>query len=264
MADVRQYILYCVVADTVFSYVHGGAWRDPEVDSKSFQATVDNLWQSPLKSRIEGFASINYRLSPYPSHPRLPSSPDDPSRNVHDPSHVEDLAAALSYLNKKYNIDGRYLLIGHSAGATMAFQVRNATVTTEPLPQPLAVLGVSGIYEFNAFVEYHKQIPAYDELTVNAFPERQKWAEDSPSSNQHPLGAIWETARAVIISHSKQDELVEAAQATYMLDRARNIFAGQGGVSFVEATGAHNDIWKSGHILAGVIVKSLNILKQQV
>jgi kynurenine formamidase len=231
------------------------------VDSRSFEPAIYALWKSPLRDRVAGFASINYRLSPYPLHPRLPSSPDDPSRNVHYPCSVMDIAAALLYLEENVKIANRYILIGHSAGATMAFQVSNAYMPDGPLPKPAIVLGISGIYNLEAFVESHKDIPAYRELTENAFPKRDEWERASPSSSHRSESAIWEDAKVVIISHSKEDELVEDEQASYMLEHARMLPHMKEKVHFLEATGAHDEIWESGHILAGLITKSLEILE---
>ena len=238
-------------------YIHGGAWRDPEVDSKSFQSAVDVLWGSNLRPRIAGFASINYRLSPYPGHSRFPSSPDDPSRNVRHPTHIEDVEKALLYLDEKYQISGRYLLSGHSAGGALVFQVSSAGLP-KPLPRPACVLGISGIYDLNAFVWSHSH-PAYKEIAENAFPNLQDWEKVSPSVAQKE-GTIWEGAKVIIISQSKSDELVEEAQPGYMLDLARSLPDVRDKVHFLEATGAHDDIWGKGDILAGLIIKSVELL----
>ncbi|KAI7696864.1 hypothetical protein KC353_g17306, partial [Hortaea werneckii] len=76
-------------------YIHGGAWRDPEIDSTSFTKAQNLLLQSRETDQIAGFASINYRLSPYPSHPQSPSDPSDPARNAHHPDHLNDILDAL-------------------------------------------------------------------------------------------------------------------------------------------------------------------------
>lgn len=241
-------------------YIHGGAWRDPAVDSMSFEPAVKELWKSSLNLSIAGFASINYRLSPYPSHPEDPSSPDDLSRNVHYPDHLIDVAQGLLYLEEHYHIDNCYLLAGHSAGATMAFELHNWYMPLRVLPIPAAVLGVAGIYNFEAFIEDHTEIPAYRELMENAFPDKRLWERASPYKNRLPNYAAWEQAKAIIISHSSQDELVEQAQSSYILERARMAPHCKEKVHFLEASGNHDEIWASGSILAGLIVKSVEIL----
>ena len=241
-------------------YVHGGAWRDPAVDSLSFEPAVKELWKSSLKLSIAGFASLNYRLSPYPSHPDDPSSPDDPSRNVHYPDHLIDVAQGLLYLEEHYHIANRYILVGHSAGGTMAFELHNWYMPLRMLPVPAVVLGVAGIYNFEAFIENHSEIPAYRELIENAFPDKRLWERASPYKNRLPNYAAWEQAEAIIIAHSDQDELVEKAQSSYMLERARMAPHCKKKVHFLEASGAHDEIWGSGYILAGLITKSIEIL----
>ena len=94
---------------------------------------------SSLQKSICGFASINYRLSPYLDHPQNPSTADDPARNAKHPDHVVDVSKALAFLENKYNISSGYLLVGHSAGATLAFQIQE-TCENFSVPRPLGVL----------------------------------------------------------------------------------------------------------------------------
>jgi kynurenine formamidase len=243
-----------------YRFIHGGAWRDPAVDSLSFEPAVKELWKSSSKFAIAGFASINYRLSPYPSHAEDPSSPDDRSRNAHYPDHLIDVAQGLLYMEEHYHIGDRYLLAGHSAGGTLAFELNDWYMPRAMLPVPAAVIGIAGIYNFEAFIEDHSEIPAYRELIENAFPDKRLWERASPYKNRLPNYAAWEQAKAIIISHSKEDELVEEAQSSYMLERARMAPHCKDKVHFLEASGKHDEIWSSGTILAGLITKSIEIL----
>jgi kynurenine formamidase len=262
MADVCCESISCVwqVVKKGSSYIHGGAWRDPTVDSQSFKPAVTHLWNSSLKDQIAGFASINYRLSPYPSHPENPSSPEDPSRNARYPDHLLDVGQALLYLERKYSISNRYVLTGHSAGATMAYELQDWYFQGSNLPLPAAVVGVSGIYHFKAFIEAHSH-PAYLEFMQNAFPDEALWERASPYLSNLPGRALWKDVKAIIISHSDEDELVEKGQAMFMLERARKDSHTQEKVHFLEASGAHDEIWASGHILAGILVKSMKLLQ---
>lgn len=50
-------------------YIHGGAWRDPLIDSSSISQTQHHLVQNAtpnLQNSISGIATLNYRLSPDP------------------------------------------------------------------------------------------------------------------------------------------------------------------------------------------------------
>jgi kynurenine formamidase len=246
-------------AELAASFIHGGGWRDPEIDSLTFHPAVTALEDSSVRDSIAGFASINYRLSPYPSHPQKPSSPDDLSRNAHYPAHLQDVEHALLYLEDQYHISGRYLLVGHSAGATMAFELHNNSAHN--VPTPAGVLGVSGIYHFEAFVKAHSDIPLYQEFMDNAFPDRATWEMAAPYTNRESDFATWEHAKAVIIAHSNQDELIEKEQASFMLERARLTPHYKEKVHYLEATGLHDEIWQNGSILAGIITKSIKLLQ---
>lgn len=239
----------------VDSYIHGGAWRDPRTNSEGFQSAVENLWKSPTKESIAGFASINYRLSSNPTHSEDPSLSEDPSRNVVFPNHLVDVGNALLYLDKKYSIADRYLLIGHSAGATMTFELHNSYFKDETLPLPAAVLGISGIYDFEGFLAAHSH-PAYREFMEGAFPDRSTWEQASPYTSKL-LGASWESAKVIVISHSDDDELVEKGQADAMLERVGKTPDAEKKVHFLTATGKHDEIWESGYILAGLITRTV-------
>ena len=231
------------------------------MDSTSFAPAVDVLSHSSLKDSIAGFASVNYRLSPYPSHSTDPSSPEDKARNVHYPAHLLDVSKALLYLEDKYRINDRYIVAGHSAGACLAYELNDCFLSGAQLPQPACVLGVSGIYDLEAFIDAHSEIPAYRALVENAFPDKSLWEEASPNKVDLSKTTKWQNARAVIISHSDEDELVEKAQASYMLKRARMAPNVKEKVHFIPASGAHDEIWQSGHILADIIIKSIEILR---
>ena len=137
--------------------IHGGAWRDPEIDASSFETTQDRLLASPLADNITGYASINYRLSPYPSHPTNPSDPSDPARNAKHPDHINDVLTAMLYLQETYHFRDQYILVGHSCGATLALQVAmkrywgsqyESTFALElNVEPPRAVVGLEGIYD---------------------------------------------------------------------------------------------------------------------
>ena len=138
------------------SYIHGGAWRDPLITSSSFNPARDILLNTSLP--LQGLASINYRLSPYPSHPTHPSSPDDDSRNAKHPDHLTDVLSALEYLHEHYIFDNKYIIVGHSCGATLALQAC-ASLTAATVPPPLAAACVEGIYDMPGLVS-HNSHPA--------------------------------------------------------------------------------------------------------
>ena len=142
----------------------------------------------------------------------------------------------------------------------MAFELNDWYMPRTMLPVPAVVLGIAGIYNFEAFIENHDGIPIYRDIVENAFPDKRLWERASPYKTRLPNHAAWEQSRAIIIAHSDHDELVETAQSSYMLERARMAPHCKDKVHCLEASGLHDEIWASGYILADLIVKSLNIL----
>ncbi|KAI7459147.1 hypothetical protein KC357_g9203 [Hortaea werneckii] len=249
-------------------YIHGGAWRDPDIDSTSFLQTQHLLCQSREIDQIAGFASINYRLSPYPSHPTSPSDPADPARNAHHPDHLTDVLDALRHLQDTFGFGTRYLLVGHSCGATLAFQAAMMQLPSSSPPSlvtpPLALLAVEGLYDLPALISHHADSPIYQHLITNAFgPNPSDWAAASPAislslspspSQQHqhqqPPGP-----QLIALAHSRQDELVEWQQVDRMhaalkrsggWDEVGREEAGGGRLKLIELHGGHDEVWREG------------------
>ncbi|OBT65069.1 hypothetical protein VE03_05209 [Pseudogymnoascus sp. 23342-1-I1] len=242
-------------------YIHGGAWRDPLILSPSFHPTLSLLSSPPhhpATSPITGYASLNYRLSPYPSHPTSPSSPSSPSRSAKHPDHLDDVTTALLDLEKRYRIGGRYVLVGHSCGATLAFQLpaRIGGEGGEEVPVPRCVVGSEGIYDIPALVE-RNQHPFYREFVTAAFGvDEGVWAAASPrlaAAGEGAVPKLWEKAGAVVVSHSEGDEYVEMAQSLEMLERVKKTKREGQEVLFVEAVGRHDEVHEKGGELARVI-----------
>ncbi|KAK4997378.1 hypothetical protein LTR66_003202 [Elasticomyces elasticus] len=238
-------------------YIHGGAWRDPAIDASTFTHTRNTLLDAGCAKQIAGYASLNYRLSPYPAHPTDPSNPSDPSRNAKHPDHINDILAALLYLQEAYQFEDRYVLAGHSCGATLAFQVAakrywgsqyEATFALElNVVPPLAILGLEGLYDLPALVKYHDREPIYAQIVGNAFGSAASWQAVSPASADYKDS--WQEGTLVVLAHSKEDELVEWQQVELM----EAALMGQGWqkhddaqrrVRVMELRGTHDGVWK--------------------
>ncbi|KAI7038402.1 hypothetical protein KC366_g6624, partial [Hortaea werneckii] len=221
------------------------------------------------RQNIAGFASINYRLSPYPSHPTSPSDPADPVRNAHHPDHLTDILDALRHLQDTFGFGTRYLLVGHSCGATLAFQAAMMQLPSSSPPAslvtpPLALLAVEGLYDLPALISHHADSPIYQHLITNAFgPNPSDWAAASPAislslspspSQQHqhqqPPGP-----QLIALAHSRQDELVEWQQVDRMhaalkrsggWDEVGREEAGGGRLKLIELHGGHDEVWREG------------------
>lgn len=259
-------------------YIHGGAWRDPAILADSFEPTQSRLLANAnpdTKHKISGIATLNYRLSPYPSHATNPSNPHDPARNARHPDHVNDVLAAILYLQETYRFGSRYVLVGHSCGATLALQVAmkrfwgsqyDPTSALElNVEPPLAIIGVSGIYDIAGLVDQNASIPAYRDLVVNAMGgERKVWEDASPTKGDYEEG--WEEGRLVVLVHSEDDELVGMEQPEAMW----KVFGEQG---FSEKEGSektrklvklagvkHDEVWEDGKVFAEIIARTVEDL----
>ncbi len=237
-------------------YVHGGAWRDPEINAASFKHTKQILLSSKVAEKIAGYASINYRLSPYPSHPTDPSNPADPARNAVHPDHINDVLTAILYLQEKYKFEDRYILVGHSCGATLAMQVGmkrywgsqyESTYALElNVVPPVAIVGLEGIYDIPALVKNHEHIPVYRDFVQNAFGPAG-WDAASPSNGD--FIESWSEGQLMVLAHSPEDSLVEAEQPEMMKDALTRQGWANGTtrtVQTLELHGEHDEIWKSG------------------
>ncbi|KAK0272621.1 hypothetical protein LTR91_017882 [Friedmanniomyces endolithicus] len=258
-------------------FIHGGAWLDPEIDSSSFKKTQDLLLASHHAATIAGLASLNYRLSPNPSHPQHPSNPSDPARNAKHPDHINDVLAALLYLQGTYHFEDRYVLVGHSCGATLAFQVAmkrywgsqyESTFALElNVVPPMTVVGVEGLYDLPALVKHHSGEPEYRDFVSNAFGSDERvWAAVSPTSGEYEES--WPDGRLVVLAHSREDELVEWEQVDLM-QRALKA-QGWGGrrderrLELIELKGKHDQVWEEGTELARAIEATLGLVEAMV
>ncbi|KAI9800079.1 MAG: hypothetical protein M1825_004261 [Sarcosagium campestre] len=253
-------------------YIHGGAWRDPLITSASFLPTIRQLVSKSSQSgrqpyRIVGYASLNYRLSPYPSHATSPSLADDPARNAQCPSHILDVQSGIRFLQAEWGFGSKYALVGHSCGATIAFQVLMQTWTDGGIPVqlPLAICGVEGIYDLVALLETHKTIPAYREIVEGAFGlEESVYETVSPLTwlKREGLHEKWSQGRAVVIAHSKDDEMVEEDQALSMMTQLTNDgnSRDQRHDEFIWINGNHDEVWQQGTELARVISRALELV----
>jgi kynurenine formamidase len=135
-------------------------------------------------------ASINYRLSPEIVHP----------------GHQNDVIAALNYVKDHYGMK-QYALVGHSAGACLAFQAGYV------VPGCRGIVGVEGIYDLKQLV---LQYPLYRGFVEESFGKEEKtWNDASPTtiaSMSHKGSSL-----KVQLVHSREDELLSPQQTEAML-----------------------------------------------
>lgn len=285
-------------------YLHGGYFRDPNVSASSFHPALAQLINphspSPhireIQPHIAGYASINYRLAPHKLHPQRDDVPRYERREAQWPEMQDDVSSAIAWLQGRYGFGERYLLVGHSVGATMGVLTclrppqQDRTQQQIPIPKPLAVLGICGIYDFPAL---HRHWGAeYEALTRNAGIKESMYQDVSPAHySVKEFENRWARGRKrwLILAQSRGDDRVEWAQVEGMAGvfegesdsereargsaesargaggEIRRNGAGEGQievqglpesnvlVDVVEVQGKHDEVWKKGGEVAKVV-----------
>jgi kynurenine formamidase len=248
-------------------YIHGGAWRDPQLTSTSVEPTVAHAFSAADESApISGVASINYTLSQYPTHPAFPydaikDNHSDPAREAVHPQHVSDVLHGLALLHSFGFTDQSYILSGHSAGACLAFQAtlqssRHYELDHLPDPPcPAAILGLNGLYDLpelvNGLDAPHEHLRAeYEKFLSSAFGEDQsRWPAASPARFD-PAEIVErvrkdKAPRLVVLDQSTQDQLVPMNQSQRLKANLSKV-SGLRVVQGHRCTGMHDAPWEQG------------------
>jgi kynurenine formamidase len=212
---------------------------------------------------IAGIASLSYRLSPYPSHQTDPSNPSDASRNVKHPEHLNDVLAGIKYLQDRYHFGSQYAIIGHSCGATMAFEAVQRILSDSAgskLATPQAIVGIAGLYDLIRLRDSDEYPPLYQTLISNAFGDDEKvWKEASPADVDFDIES-W-NARLVILVTCKEDEYVPLEQLELMNTKLENIsWNERPQVKDLVVNGRHDDCSALGFGLADCVEKVVELL----
>lgn len=232
---------------------------------------MNNIISSPPSeisgSSIRGLASIDYRLSPHPDMPQDPAAiPGSELRVAQHPDHIEDVWSALQFLVDHHGLTEDYILIGHSAGATLAFQLlmgKDALPGRAPpphtVPLPKAVIGVSGIYDL---VGIDERNAGYTDFITSAFgSEKSCWRRSSPALYMSNFATNWPSRKLALLAWSEQDSLIDEPEIDSM--SAKLIRDGVKPVVLKDLTGDHDDVWKEGAQLRRLIVDALKILEDR-
>jgi len=206
-------------------FLHGGAWRDVKQDKSEINPALEQLLSSTSSSskhtlkHIAGIVSLNYGLSLYPPD----DDSQDPSLRLVHPKHISDVVVALGYFQNKYNVGAKdengnaighdYIIVGHSAGATLAFQSWVQRCDCATYRPPKAIVGLAGIYDLPAVVRNHSEIPFYRKMITGAFgPDESTWVMASPVSDNYD--EQWEAGGLdiAVLAASEDDDLIETEQ----------------------------------------------------
>ncbi|PWY81902.1 hypothetical protein BO70DRAFT_387446 [Aspergillus heteromorphus CBS 117.55] len=257
--------------------IHGGAWRDPTQTSTSYLSPVHTILTTTpayatTTQNITALASISYRLSAHPSHTQDPAttSPYD-FRAAKHPDHVDDVRAAIAFLQKRYGFGGRYVLVGHSCGATLGFQVVMGGLQ-KPIKTgggvegqdegegegegegPVAIVGMAGIYDLRLLRDCHRSVSVYQDFIVGAFGSNEAlWDRVSPAKG----------GRLAVLAYSNGDGSVDSMQREAMREALREWEAGREGrtVEMLNIEGDHDDAWEKGDELARAIAFAVDKLR---
>lgn len=225
---------------------------------------------------MTAFASISYRLSVHPGHPQnIEKTFVHEYRNARHPEHIRDVQDALKLLQKTYGLEGRYILVGHSCGATLAFQCvmdkfqPSNEGEGESLAHPIAILGTEGIYSLRLLRDTHEDISAYQEFLEGAFgPDETAWDAVTPalkdSGGYSSVKYGWRGGRLAVLAHSAEDNLVDASQGQEMKTALALWMTAQGGrrARSLSLKGEHDEPWQKGEELARAIVFTIDELQK--
>lgn len=154
---------------------------------------------------------------------------------------------------------GRYVLVGHSCGATLAFQVPEVDGRGGDVPKPCCVVGSEGIYDLPSLVE-RNQHPFYREFVVSTFGDDETtWTAASPC-RAGPSSKLWGKTGVLLISHSDEDEYVEKAQSLDMLDHIKATKTAEQEAVYVPAEGKHDEVHEKGGEMARIIEVALKMV----
>ncbi|EFX06031.1 hypothetical protein CMQ_4100 [Grosmannia clavigera kw1407] len=236
-------------------YIHGGAWRDPRILLETFVPTIDELSRQDKYAgamrRVAGFVSLDYRLSP---HPDLPQDPAVTSprqfRNAQHPDHLDDVRQAMAFLQTRYSMGRRYVLVGHSAGACLALQL---TASPGGVALPQAIIGVSGIYDLTGINE--RSGGSYGGFLTGAFGDASTWDPVAPRTCSADF-AVALAGCSVLLARSQDDELVDEPEIDNMAERLRADYCSPS--VWKDLRGPHDSCWEEGKELARLIARLLD------
>ncbi|CCX04397.1 Similar to Probable kynurenine formamidase; acc. no. A5DNX8 [Pyronema omphalodes CBS 100304] len=208
------------------------AYSDSEIPTSKHKLLIPD---SELTSSTLRFATLD--LKSVPSHTEAL-----PPNTARHPDHINDVLSALEYLHKKYTLSN-YVIIGHSAGATLACQAVEAILAGRNLPLPKVIMGLEGIYDIGGLVKEYGD--DYRGFVEGAFGQEEEWPPALDVKGYKGL---------VVLAQSDQDELLSWRQTEDMKERLQETLGTGGAVRVVKAKGKHDEMLKTQH-LADLMVR---------
>lgn len=217
---------------------------------------------------VRGFISIDYRLSPYEDEfPQcLDTTPPPEQRVAQHPDHIQDVRSALDFLGDRLDLGDQYILIGHSAGAMLAFQLLMSDAQWQPqsrlpLAKPAAIVGISGIYDL---VNLNRRFDDdYRGFITSAFgADQQVWTDASPAQYQGSFAQPnLPLATPLWLAISPDDGLLDLAETAAMADKLRA--DGFKPTVVTDLEGEHDFVWQDGAQVATLVQRVLAELRSK-
>lgn len=209
-------------------FIHGGAWVDVNNTPWDFQSMCQDI----LKLNCQcGLYGIEYRLSPGVKHP----------------THLEDVIENLYRLVITKDLN-QLQLVGHSVGATLAWQVATCELDNAKVKLVLSKLNavwlVDGIYSIRELLE---EYPDYNYFVSKAF-------DDVPFEEPEQSVTRLPQEMNIRIVHSYDDELLSLRQTHHLIQilekNSRSFHC------YISSLGSHNQVYSNAN-LAKYIVDNL-------
>lgn len=181
------------------------------------------------------------------------------------PDHIVDVLTGLAFLQKKAGFGSNYVLLGHSCGATLAFQAAmdhqkwGSRATDLQVAKPVAIVGLNGLYDMPKIIltpgEKHEYLKAaYEDFTRLAFGDNKEvWRTMCPISVEN-WSDEWREGKKLVFVQSHEDQLVPYWQTVEMMAAIESSKSVELEIKELAASGLHNGLWEEGDRLAEIIV----------
>ncbi len=172
----------------------------------------------------------------------------------------------MDFLSQRFDLGDKYILIGHSAGATLAFQLLMTNAPWQlqsgvPLPKPAAIIGISGIYDL---VNLNRRYDGnYAGFISNAFgKDEDVWTSASPAQYQDSFAQpLLPRDTPLWLAISPEDGLLDLAETAAMADRLRA--DGFQPTVVDDLQGEHDFVWQDGAQVATLVRRVLAELRSE-
>lgn len=205
-------------------FIHGGAWIDENCTPIVFKELARLMTSDAERVVDYSLFSIDYRLSP----------------KVRHPVHVQDVVENLYKLINDFQLTSLQL-VGHSVGATLAWQAATSDESLFPSLEKLQTVRsrlkglylVEGIFSLTQLLD---EYPSYDYFVSQAFKNYTIEFEEFDRS----MGRIPQALTTIHLIHSYRDELLSLRQFNHMASLLQTARIPH--ITYVDDMGLHDEV----------------------